>query len=461
MARGEGKCRHCQVILVGEPAAGKTSFQRALVGDEFVEDQDSTEGVNVTMTTTQLENDDVRVKPLLTEVPSDSMVTDIVTNCMIQQRKSRELAQQAKRKAVDPEPELTAGLAKKSRKDDQEPMTQAADVSVVHQGQTPHTLKPAQRLQTIKSQPSASKIAERLRKEPSLQRPPARTLAKIRRDLQDLDEESECTFVRVVDCGGQLSFSMAQSVCLNETDSVHVIAFNASLDLDKTKPKDLECFRHRGETVKVTNSLPISHIDYIMHWLSSITIVTTAGPKGKPDVILLGSHVDLIDDPDAAVQKIKVQLSRRITESKLHKKLSIHGPYFVDNCQISQSCPHSQMSEVQEKLRELITVKLPTTPVPLSWMKMEMIINRLRSTDARMQFNQFVSVVGCVIDDCSDTDVTALVKYLHKIRNCSLFPAWPSRCPRPKQRLGVSERWVAGRRNRQDSSRSTWRSRPA
>ena len=396
------------------------------MGDDFIKEQDSTEGVNITVTTAHLADHDDDADPLLEKVPSDSMVRDVITNYMAGQRRGGSAKQHVTHDHVPKRRQpLNNALGPFGELDS--PAAAASESKAA-------SFKPDKR-QALSSHPSAqsssrkqtptSTVVDRIRKDPRLSNLPRKTIVKIRRDLDSFDVDSEVTFVRILDCGGQLSFSMVQSVCFNEMDSVHVVAFNASHDLDERKPK--EYFRRGGEDVEVVNSLPMSHIDYIVHWLSSITIVTAPGQTKtatKPVVILLGSHIDLISDASARCKIVKDRLWSRIRESDLDKKLDLHGPFFVDNRRVDQpsSGSPSEMPAVQKELRQLITKNSPATSVPLSWMKVEMIISRLQRTETCLSFEDFSRLVSYVITDSIQQDVKALVKHLHKTGAVRFFP---------------------------------------
>ena len=95
-------CRHCQLIIVGEPNAGKTSLQRALSGQEFKDDLPSTEGIEVTVGTTRLvgESDDRR--PLLEVIQEDAIRTQaIASQVTVHSPESRQ--QQSPTKLIGPQ----------------------------------------------------------------------------------------------------------------------------------------------------------------------------------------------------------------------------------------------------------------------------------------------------------------------------------------------------------------------
>ena len=209
-----------------------------------------------------------------------------------------------------------------------------------------------------------------------------------------LEDDSGKVIVEVLDCGGQLSFSTAQTVCLNSADPVFLLTTDCTKHLHAKVEKSHFRDPKTGKTVVVEQlSADYTYLDYIQMWVSSVAHLArtqTGMPSPlkksneavKPLIILVATHFDLV--PSEKRNKTKVEMQRILHDEvispiKVQGVLRVDGPYFVDNRALGsdQGVSDSEVGRVQFALSKEIQRFARPEKVPLRWMNMERLLKLL------------------------------------------------------------------------------------
>ena len=433
--------RHCQLIIVGEPDAGKTSFLRAIAGLKLREGLPSTEGIDVSITVSCLLASDQGSEPtpLLRPVKKESVISQTLASSI------RTLMEQG----GDLPGSETNNKTDSSEADSAKP---AAEKSEGHPTPTGHDVSSsatrvvgqdidasdfgAEDIPTIVSVPTSrgedtapysvssdEKLSGILNDSAFQDKLPAELVQQICRELDNLDIDQQKMFVRCIDCGGQLAYSTTQSVCFGGQDSLYVVAFDVSSEGGLRSKKDAE-FRE-GEERHAVNYLPLTHMEYILHWLSAIAMATTfpdttRNNDQKPYVLLVGTHADKVEKK--TLQEVQTSLNEPII-TELRSRLRIAGPVFTDNRPAGSGESFDrgkQMGTLQMKLQAEID-RVEAQHVPPAALKLEMLIRNPELQQHwkfvdRARFSRLYSVCGGGEDSFEETLV-----YLRKAGSILFF----------------------------------------
>ena len=360
--------RHCQIFIVGEPASGKTSLYRALTGQDFVEGLDSTDGISVAITTSSLSDD--AQEPLLTQEDADATVTQQIARSILcsaleptnhpQNRYHHSGVESGRNQHQDTQQHSTQATATPNPGQTQDRQRSSLSVS---ESTSKEDSVPTDSIPAPPREPNDVKNDQIHQLLPDM-------IEKILEELDSLDWRIDKTFVRCFDCGGQMSFSTTQSVCFGTEDSVYVVTFDMSLPLDSAVETG---FRQNGASSPVSSSLPLTHLEYILHWLSTIAMAV----EGQAEVVLVGTHSDQADEKtmDEVNRRLKSEIPQDLIRTN---KLKITGPVFTDNrCASSPLSPsgRQQMGRLQSELRKKIQL-VQKKPVPLVAVKAEVVLRQ-------------------------------------------------------------------------------------
>ena len=392
-----------RILVLGIFASGKTSLVRALRGHDFCHDLDSTCGVSYNTATTRLLTttlDAQDASPLLEDVDDTELFRQSAAMC------ARDIL------AVEPgEENLEAGASSAATAAPPQPETAAdrhTDMSDSLQAQPADTLghsdiDPSDELQVRSRSAVANKDRHADDKSKKIQawitdiqqRIPLLSSDAVLEMRDSLKKEaSKQVYVETLDCGGQLSFSTAQSFCLESSNPVFLLTTDCTKDLhakvEKTEFRDPKT----GKTVVVEQlSADYTYLDYIQMWVSSVAHLArtqTGMPSPlkksneaiKPLIILVATHFDLV--PPEKRNKTKVEMQRIlhdevISHIKVQGVLRVDGPYFVDNRALGsdQGIGASELDRVQFALSEEIRRLAQPEKVPLRWMNMERLLKLL------------------------------------------------------------------------------------
>ena len=171
-------------------------------------------------------------------------------------------------------------------------------------------------------------------------------------------------FVDLLDCGGQLSFSVVQALAFDADDGIFLVVYDSSVSLDAEL---YQVFRRRGKRIPQL-ALHLTHGEYLSLWLSTLAMARRPG-TAKPLVMLVGTHSNKAGKPG-------VERSRREATALMKRferlPLKCRGPYFIDN-----STPtDEQMKKLRRQVHSLVREKAKCGHVPVSFLKTEWALKR-------------------------------------------------------------------------------------
>ena len=376
------------MTFVGAFGAGKTNLCGNLMQPSFNSKSDSTTGIkfryaNAVMTESgdgSLSTTDMDVGPLLTEVMrgghvASSVIADIMrfgnTDHLTTSAKQTSCSsnEQKPRHSVAQDIEEGKGVTK----------TLEQSVTVLGKSET--------NLATGKDKSDLTAEAEHATLEQTL-------LKEVESEL--CDSRKNKIFVGLLDCGGQLSFSVVQTICFNADDNIFILTYNSSIPLNDKIPS---VFRQNGK--HYTQQMPyLTNAEHITLWLSTLFMLKT--PTTCPLVIVVGTFCKDID-------KVTAKADLQLLLKDFKEDLDIRGPFFVDNSQ-----PKGRdMVQFRLHMADFIRheIKRKTQTIPLSYLKCEWLIRqqRLAKIQTVSQFTSFAKKTASI----PSSDVQTLLKYLH------------------------------------------------
>ena len=388
------KVSRVQVAIVGMFDVGKTCLARNLVEAKFVRELDSTSGIEFCPTSAIIsvdesvaENSSV-VGPLLRKSKRGNVVASTLANELNPPSEETQTA------TIDDQFVATNAGHQTAATDNQSVATSAGQVLTTQQPKgVDLSNSPQQLLKDLKSE--------------------------IEEELADPDQKK--IFVDILDCGGQRTFSVAQSMCFNAAQSIFLLVYRSDLAMDKPLR---EVFRESGKQNPVLSS-EMTPAEYIQLWLSTISSLAKAA-NCTPEVLIVGTYSTNVS-ADALIG-----IEERVGElvESCSSNLAVYSPFSIDNSQ--PDGPH--LRELRQKVHKLVQEKVDasTELVPLSFLKAELFIRRLvtsytdknRALAADLEqsglkacmtvseFTQFAS--SHQIMKNTDKEVDDLLQYLHE-----------------------------------------------
>ena len=414
VAQGHANVRRARGFLCGEYGTGKSSLLRALLGDEFIKQANSTPGVHVERTM-------VFVPPDNTSLPHQ-VFCRFEGVSKLYAKLTAELVHQQSQEATKPD----AGVSKHSipfAVVSSSKLPSQASLAVYQKVATEPVLLPES---TEPSVPDYSYTHDSGKDEddqshhsddgirdtsnaslPLLMNTDSafgmEKLTLERKHFHEVNKElliirnlppntvMERTYFELWDFGGQMAMTTQHSICVDTERSFFFLIFNASKDLDEKVTK--EEFRQDGET----KELPLlfegmTHRDFLAMWLSIISLRQQSATKTK--VFFVATHIDLVEDDQAELRKEKIKkdvdtLLRPVKSSRLE----LNGPYFVDNRRLQDSVTkHSQMEALQKDVYKAV-LAIPEEQTPLVQMKLEDALSLRQRSSMDTQANHKESEV--------------------------------------------------------------------
>ena len=171
-------------------------------------------------------------------------------------------------------------------------------------------------------------------------------------------------FVDMLDCGGQLSFSILQALAFDANDGVFLLVYKSCISLNE---KLVQAFRLGRQRIPL---LPVhlTHGEYLATWLSTLAMARSS-EASKPIVALIGTH-----SVDAHQRGVLDRSHKEATElmKKFQDQLDIRGPFFVDNSRPSSK----EMASLRRQVHQFVRDKADFKPTPLSFLAVEWALKR-------------------------------------------------------------------------------------
>ncbi|XP_065179764.1 uncharacterized protein LOC135810218 isoform X2 [Sycon ciliatum] len=397
--------RRLRIFFCGKYGTGKSTLIGVILGDEYEQNKDSTEGVNVRRTLATLpandSQEDVALLPKFSCIKKNELSAQLMTAAIRHQQQQR---QQQLVGGIKPGDEAAFGGSSAAGLE-----AAAAEASTTQEDISISAFKSSNDSSHTPDGDSHMDMSHNQEDRTNELPWPLGLFHGIDDDLKEglqqirtEEDQTERTSVEFWDCGGQLAMATQQSICLASERAMFVITFDASKDLrDKV---DTEVFRYdKGKTVSIEPLFPgMTHEDFLLMWLSTVSLRMQQSPastnpnpeaakttsvhtaqqsrtgtdlrKTKPKVFLVATHIDLVDDVEEKKKEI-IAVVKGISKRLNSAHLQLVGPYFVSNKQPGH--PASEMSTFLEDLTEDIRLLEPDM-IPLNQMKLEKAITMLQ-----------------------------------------------------------------------------------
>ncbi|XP_065187437.1 uncharacterized protein LOC135818043 [Sycon ciliatum] len=452
--KDEASVVRMRMYLVGKYATGKSSFVRSLLGEEFIENADSTDSISIhrsrlrmhlsssTATGTQA------AAQILVDDSQHSFFANLLTARI---RSSLDLVKKIKEAPEIPQPSAWFKLKKLATS--LLPSTASS------------TFPTASATGTGAS--AASSINNEFANVPhadELIKVAPDVISQVRSSVGNVDNssnevEAAYAFVELWDMGGQMPMLVQQSISFSVCDSVYIVTLDMRCDLDEEVTEDV--YRFDGQEIVTCTPLPgMTQADYLHMCLSLIALQHRADThtdqqqqkqQQQPDtetgknsssngshhhdesstaVMVVVTHVDLVDDNQ--MEKKKKLFFNAVSKlaERAGPKVKICGPFFVDNHRLQDRVSrHSQLAEAQQELSRIVSA-FPVQAIPLMQVKIEEAISlhhkeMLRSAKAGCSDKQQQSFVSMVypqfVDFCrhvsgKDLSRTQVSDLLHDLQ---------------------------------------------
>ena len=396
--KGKASLRRVRGFLCGEYGAGKSSLLRALLGDEFIHNADSTKGVDVQRTLVEVLGSVCdeqaclfarfgEIKDLYNKLTAEHVhkMQEQHSSSGLEVRDdiSDEFHSQPMQGLTEANRILSTKFADLSSK--LQPTTIPQPVRQVMPLTHPQQVSSYANLMhdNVSSPVSFPVVDTYQQKFLFLQQdllPGIRNeLEKIRDSPDDMTVERIC--VELWDCGGQMAMTTQQSVCFDTTRSFFMLLFDVSKGLDDVVGE--EVIYHKGKKISIPPLFEgMTHRDFLLMWLSIISLRQQRHAPGgaqqgdgrhpeMTQVFLIGSHIDkVVGEPQETIKAVR-RAVEVISEKTYGTAIKLNGPYFVDNRRIADSVSElSDMKTLQDDIRNAVC-SVPADEVPLTWMKLE------------------------------------------------------------------------------------------
>ena len=373
LAERNASLRRVRIFALGIFASGKTSLLRALRGLDFRQALDSTCGIIYQTATTHFAAAAPRMPLLSKEDVDDTELLQLsAAACTFESRKDKKTLSNEAPEASTSRNEYTSTSLQRSY----------SAPCILQHFSVMHPYEKDEELQGW-----FEDIQSRI---PALSR---ESLREIRHSLER--DASKRVFVETLDCGGQLSFSTSQSICLESANPVFLLTTNCQNRLhDRVEKAEFRDPDTQKTVIVEQLSADYTYIDYIQMWVSSVILLArkqTRMPTPsvhkrqedfKPLIVLVATHFDKVDaekrfDKKREMQKI---LNNEVIRPAKEKGLvRVEGPYFVDNRALGsgEAIRENEMHRIQSILSDEIKTLAQPESIPLRWLNMERLIKLL------------------------------------------------------------------------------------
>ena len=433
VAQGHANVRRARGFLCGEYGTGKSSLLRALLGDEFIMQADSTPGVHVERTMVFVPPDNTHLpQQVFRRFESVSRLYAEVTAEQVHKQSHEVLEDNpGVTKPSMPSPRASSWqiLSQASEKEPQKVPTESVqlpgkfelstsdhddtlDEDEDEDDQTQHSSDGVNNmlgtslpwLEDTESVFGMDKLTQDQKKH---------FLQKVTTELQRIrnlppDTVMDRTYFELWDFGGQLAMTTQHSICVNTERSFFFLIFNASKDLDEKVTKEEFC--QNGKKMELPPLFEgMTHRDFLMMWLSIISLRQQSTPSEesvKTKVFFIATHIDLVEDDQVEPRKERVRNDvKTLVRLVKSSSLELNGPYFVDNRRLQDSVtPHSEMETLQKHVHKAV-LDIPQEQTPIVQMKLEDALSLWQSSSMDTQTNQKESEV--------DGDTAPSVTHVH------------------------------------------------
>eukprot|EP00117_Sycon_ciliatum_P017867 scpid92590/ scgid16692/ len=266
--KDEASVVRVRMYLVGKYATGKSSFVRALLGEEFIENADSTDSISIHRSrlrmhlSSQLATGTQEAAQVLVDDSQHSFFANLLTARI---RSSLDLVKKIKEAPELPiaaQPSAWSKLKKFTRS--LLPPTKSTPLATFPANGEASTTSPVHN--EFASVPHAN----------DLTKVAPDVISQVRSSVSNVDNssneaEAAYAFVELWDMGGQMPMLVQQSISFSVCDSVYIVTLDMRCDLDEEVTEDV--YRFDGQEIVTCTPLPgMTQADYLHMCLSLIAL---------------------------------------------------------------------------------------------------------------------------------------------------------------------------------------------
>ena len=212
------------------------------------------------------------------------------------------------------------------------------------------------------------------------------------------------------DFAGQAVYRSIHPIFMS-SEAVYLLVVDLSKDLFATAQCLVKEEGHKQVVIQAPDPND-TNLDHIMRWMDLVHSLRHS--EKLPPVILVGTHVDCIDNPEEKLEDIKKILSHysRIFSKRITATLN------VDNTKAGQSLSQedAQISNLRKKVKE-VAEAMPQTKikVPLKWLQVEdKVIDEAKKGEKYTTRKRFrVETVDKICQFEKEDDYEHLLNFLH------------------------------------------------
>ena len=389
---GEIKIHPLKCILSGLPRVGKTSFMSRLQGQKPLDDSPST-GIERPVSITILERTNFAAAII------NKMGKWVHTDNVLEE--GYLLLQHVKQLKTSSSGEATTDISKDSSDDSLDHFDKRTVKDSLG-----HFNKP---LETPSFKPSGDHMTKEMEQQVHESFLPVHEfLSQASSAQQILENLKESTTVYFMDTGGQPEFHELLPPILHGP-ALHLIFFNASLDLDK--PVQINyCHKEEIESFKYTSNS--SSIEILHKMLSSFYFL-----QEKSNSVLLGSHIDMLDVDESQrhvmINKISDVLKQHMEETDYYKNAFLTFPTDSNNIFLpidNKTASDKELEEIQKFLETMFN-QFEAVPLPISWATFHLILRY------KYEKSGVCTITECIAlaEECGikRENVVPVLRYLH------------------------------------------------
>eukprot|EP00117_Sycon_ciliatum_P032111 scpid92283/ scgid0413/ len=270
--KDEASVVRVRMYLVGKYATGKSSFVRALLGEEFIENADSTDSISIHRSrlrmhlSSQLATGTQEAAQVLVDDSQHSFFANLLTARI---RSSLDLVKKIKEAPeppialpIAPQPSVWSKLKNFTRS--LLPPTKSTPLATFPANGEASTTSPVHN--EFASVPHAN----------DLTKVAPDVISQVRSSVSNVDNssneaEAAYAFVELWDMGGQMPMLVQQSISFSVCDSVYIVTLDMRCDLDEEVTEDV--YRFDGQEIVTCTPLPgMTQADYLHMCLSLIAL---------------------------------------------------------------------------------------------------------------------------------------------------------------------------------------------
>ena len=393
--RGSRPFPYTRAIICGQASTGKTSLQRSLLDQPFVEDPDSTVGVelNKAVCTAYRQSDNWKFKVEKVEGQQQLMAAKLLEDeALGVQHRPTIAGSDSEDSADDTDDSEDEDIKKKG--------TETRTGGATRSGNKKTPLGDVKLSTTKKKTTDAGRLLI-----DEIQRAKAAGMRKLNQDM---------CFIDIWDFAGQRSFIIVQEMVLSGARCAYFVTFDSSKKLTDIAE---DVFTASKEKIFCHSSSPdamVTNFDVLESWLS--TIYHVAGSDVL--IVVVGCKADLIKGTALEQQAEMTKMENFIMDNVRDKPYEkcVKSVIFVNNKLSGTGDVDSGITQLQRLLiRKIFKQASLQTPIPLSWLTFTMTLRSLADKHAVLSKEEVTTIARETCGARTESEVDEILLFHHQL----------------------------------------------